>query len=275
MFDTHSHLNFEAFSTSFNDIIDRSFRAGVNYIVIPGTDIISSHKAVEIASRYNTVYAAAGIHPHHVFENLELPSSIESSISELIPLLEHPKVVAVGEIGLDRHLYERTKYKNYHADSRFINLQKQAFIKQVQLGIAYKKSLILHNREATDDILPLLETHWDTTLQKRTVFHCCEPRQALLNYAKQKRIYIGIDGDITYDKSKQSFIKDVPLDLLVLETDSPYLVPEPLRSQKIRPNTSANLTFIAEFIAHLLNMKKEDLLRITTENAKELFNIKS
>ena len=105
------------------------------------------------------------------------------------------------------------------------------------------------------------------------VFHCCEPDEELLAHAKEHHIFIGVDGDVTYSKKKQEFIKNVPLDMLVLETDSPFLLPEPLRSQKKFPNEPANIAVIAKFITHLCGVNIEDLQRITTDNAHRLFSL--
>ncbi len=273
MFDTHCHLNFQCFAGKEKEVIDRAKTAGVNYFLVPGTDKQSSRKAVEIAQKYDGVYAAVGIHPHHVYESQKSNVKSQNCISNLKMLLQQEKVVAVGEVGLDRHVYKNTKYDGYAVEETFIESQKVYLQEQINLALEYDKSLILHNREAKDDFLAVLKDKWDKKLVGRTVFHCCEPDEELLQFAIDHKIYIGVDGDVTYDPKKQAFVKKIPLDLLVLETDSPYLLPEPLRSQKLFPNEPKNIPLIAEFISKLKHTSINQLIEVTTNNAKRLFNL--
>ncbi len=277
MFDTHCHLNFSRFKKNVDEVIIKAKDAGITTIVIPGTDIPTSAKAVEISDQHENIYAAAGIHPHHVYELKPQHYSASFNLDQILEDLErvavHPKVVAIGEVGMDRHVYENTKYKEYNIDEAFIDLQKELLTSQILLAIRLEKSLILHNREAKADLLPLIDKAWNSNLEGKTVFHCCEPDVDLLEYAKNHKIYIGVDGDITYYREKQEFIKKVPLEMLVLETDSPFLLPEPLRSQKLFPNKPENLSVIAEFIASLKGITKEELGKVTYDNAKKLFQI--
>lgn len=281
MFDTHCHLNFGAFDGKVDQIIADAKTVGVTHIVIPGTDAVSSRKAVDIAQQFDNVYAAVGIHPHHIFKFQEtsykkqtnFKFQIEDEIKEIENLLTHPKVVAVGEVGVDRHYYRQTKYDAYQIDEQFISLQKVVLQKQIQLAIRNSKSLILHNREAKKDFLEVLDSIWDKRLEGKTVFHCCEPDEELLEFAKQHNIFIGIDGDVTYSKEKQTFAKRIPLAHLVLETDSPFLLPEPLRSQKIFPNKPENLSIVITFLANLLQKKEGEIAKATTTNARSLFHL--
>ena len=132
----------------------------------------------------------------------------------------------------------------------------------------YKKSLIFHNREAKKDFLEVVN-EFVKDLSGRAVFHCCEPDQELLDYAKSHKFFIGVDGDINYRQDKQEFIKNVPLEMLVLETDSPFLAPD-----RKFPNEPKNISVVVEFIGNILNIPEEELAKITTGNAKKLFNIK-
>ncbi|MDO8609989.1 MAG: TatD family hydrolase, partial [bacterium] len=145
---------------------------------------------------------------------------------------------------------------------------------QIKIALEYNKSLILHNWEAKTEMLKLLSEIWDSKLEGKTVFHCCEPDKDLLEFAKQHKIYIGVDGDVTYIEAKQEYIKQVPLEMLVLETDSPYLLPEPLRKQKKYPNEPKNIPVIADYISKILKVNFEEIKEVTTENAKNLFHIK-
>jgi len=275
MFDTHCHLNFKRFQGQEKEIIEQARSVGINGIIVPGTDVKSSFKALELAKLYSGVYAAVGIHPHHaqeIYLKSDNPNTI-NPLKEIETLLEHEKVVAIGEVGLDRHVYKNTKYKNYEVTNDFIKSQRELLISQIHLALEYKKSIIFHNWEAKNDLIPLLHAHWDTLLEYRAVFHCCEPDEELLQFAKTHHIFIGVDGDVTYDIKKKEFIKHIPLDMLVLETDSPYLLPEPLRSQKKYPNTPSNITLIAEYIADELHISKAEIAEITTQNARKLFNL--
>ena len=303
MFDTHCHLNFQAFENSLNQVISEAKKAGVNQIIIPGTDVETSKKAIEIAEKFPNIYAAVGIHPHHVYEflkareqnflspvgTLPAPSAgvsqvaknfapslyIEKELKKIEKFLSHSKVVAIGEVGIDHHIYQKTVYKNYKINPEFIEGQKEFFIEQIKLAIKYDKSLILHNRGAREDMLEVLNEIWDKKLEGRSVFHCCEQDNDLLNFAINHKMFIGVDGDITYWKEKQKFIKTVPLEMLVLETDSPFLMPRLLSIPRplIRYNEPKNLVLIAEFIAKLKNISVEKISEITTENAEKLFNI--
>src|SRR3990167_4530033 len=296
MFDTHCHLNFKAFKRNVNDVVVRAEEEGVEFIVVPGTDVKTSKKGVEIVQNLDGVYAAVGIHPHHVMKYLTrhaeldsassmsfprkresrklwIPDQVGDDVYEIEKLLSHPKVVAVGEVGLDNHTYENTVYQDYQIDSRFLELQKELFKNQIDLAVKYKKSLILHNREAKKDFLQILREKWAKHLEYRTVFHCCEPDEELLNFAKENHIFIGVDGDVTYSKEKQRFIKNVPLEMLVIETDSPFLLPEPLRTEKKYPNKPENIVIIAEKVASILNLSTVKIGQKTTENAKELFGL--
>lgn len=275
LFDTHCHLNFGAFDGRVGEVIDMANQAGVNQIVIPGTDIPTSEKAVTIAEKFEGVYAAVGIHPHHVFEIFQ--KNLSSNLFEIEKLLSNPKVVAIGEVGIDRHIYQKTKYPDYKIAEEFVELQKVFLIEQIKLAHKYKKSLILHNREAKKDVLKILTDLTDSTdsTDYRSVFHCCEPDPELREFAKKNKMFIGVDGDITYYKEKQQWIKTVPLDMLVLETDSPFLMPHLLsgRRPSTRYNEPKNIPLIAEFVAKLKGISVEEVKKQTTENARKLFKI--
>lgn len=275
--DTHCHLNFKRFNKTLESTLLASQERGVGVFVVPGTDIISSRKAVEIANQYPFIYASVGIHPHHTYESQQPTDNSQQTMllnmQELEKLIVHPKVVAVGEIGLDRHAYEDTKYPEYTISEEFVSAQKEYCIAQIKLAQKYKKALILHNRETKKELLELLNNLWTEDMRERTVFHCCEPDSELLAYAQEHNIYIGIDGDVTYGGEKAEFAKKVPLEMLVLETDSPFLLPEPLKSQRLYPNTPANIPIIAQYIADLKGVSVEEVGRVTTENAKRLFKL--
>ena len=276
MFDTHCHLNFKVFNKNLSEVIERAGKAGVNRFVIPGTDLENSKRAVEIAEKYEGVYAAVGIHPHHAL-NINPKSSItkffgaKNLLSPLLKLIIHPEVVAIGEVGLDKHQYTKTKYQDYQIDPEFIERQKELLIEQIKLAKKYKKTIILHNREATEDILEILTNNQSLITNNQTVFHCCEPDDRLLEFAIKHKIFIGVDGDVTYREDKQSFVKKIPLDLLVLETDSPFLFPRLRQGYGGQVNEPKNLPIIAEFIANLRGKKVDVIQKKTEKNSKNLF----
>jgi len=289
-FDTHCHLNFEAFDGKVSDVIAEAKRSKVLEIVIPGTDVPTSEKAIAIAEKYEGIYAAVGIHPHHIYQFLTKTRSSEtqifqktyetekfafsSDLKNIENLLKNEKVVAIGEIGIDRHYYLKTKHQDYQVNEEFVELQKKFFLEQIKLAHSYKKSLIFHNREAKKDMLDILTNHSSLIPDYSSVFHCCEADLELLKFAKDHKMFIGVDGDITYSKDKQEFIKNVPLEMLVLETDSPFLNPEPLRSKEGgTKNEPKNIPLIAKFIADLKGISIEKLSEQTTENARKLFKI--
>lgn len=238
-FDTHCHLNFKAFEGKVEAVINSAKKVGVGYFVVPGTDIKTSQKAIEIAEKFDGVYAAVGINPHHLFQKsspeilpqLNSPASgglkhplsenfgslFPSFLKEVAIFLTNTKVVAVGEVGLDRYYYKKTKYSNYQITKNFIRLQKLFFLEQLKLARKYQKAVIVHNRLAGNDLLNILSNIQYLISNIKIVFHCCEPDDELLIFAKKHKIFIGVDGDVTYDRKKQEFIKKVPLDLLVLE----------------------------------------------------------
>ncbi len=274
MIDTHCHLQFGAFEGRVDDVIRSARTAGVDTFIVPGTDIDTSRAAIAIAAEHPSVFAAVGIHPHHVFE--ADPAVLAQHLRDLEDLLRsHPEVVAVGEVGMDRHYYQMTKYREYAIDDSFIERQKNALRVQISLALTYDKSLILHNREAKNDFLSVLKKSWDGRLAGRTVLHCCEPDPEFIHFADSHDCYIGVDGDVTFDAAKQEFIRSVPIGRLVLETDSPFLTPEPVRSSaRKRPkNEPAYLPYIAEHVATLKAMSMQDVIRHTTANAVRLFRL--
>lgn len=278
MIDTHAHLNFKAFTSNLDEIIEQFHSVGVTSAIVPGTDNKTSVRAVEIAQNYSGIYAAVGIHPHHVFEEMRKAKekiNFAHRLSIIIALLTKSRVVAVGEIGLDRHIYKNTKYSHYQINEEFMQVQKEFFSRQLQLALDFGKSVIIHNRETEDEILEILTKKWDPFLEGRVVFHCCEPSRTLLQFAVKNKIFIGVDGDVTYNLQKQKFIQYVPPELLVLETDSPFLLPEPARTEKKFPNTPKNLPTIARFVALIRGETEIDFVKQVNENAARLFQIEA
>lgn len=279
--DTHCHLNFKRFNKDRNQVILESIDKGVGVFIVPGTDIPSSKKALELTQEHNNLYAAVGIHPHHIYTYIDQKNNGNKLIEELIltdlelleELITDEKIVAVGEVGLDTYQYTQTKYAQYTISEDFLALQKDLLKKQVLLALKYNKSIIIHNRETKKDLLDLLDSEWNEKMRFHTVFHCCEADEELLVYALKHDFFVGIDGDVTYGGEKAIFAKKIPIKNLVLETDSPFILPEPFRTQKLYPNTPATIPVIAQSVADLKGISIEEVAKVTTENAKRLFNL--
>jgi TatD DNase family protein len=263
VFDTHCHLNSIEFPDDLVPIINSARENDVKYFLVPGFEIKSSQKANEIAEDFENVYSAVGFHPTKDIEKI----GFEEIISELNSLLEqHQGISAIGEVGLD--------YYRFVSPSR---IQKKLLEASLKLSIKYDKSVILHNRQAADDVLTVLRNMGAENFSGKLVFHCCEPNLDLLKFAEKHTYFIGVDGDITYDLTKQSFIQKVPLELLVVETDSPYLLPEPFRSAKPKPayNEPKNIKYIVTKVAEIKKLPVEKIIQETTYNALGLFSVKS
>ena len=268
-------------------------------MVVVGSQLKNSKRAVEQAQANEAIFAAVGVHPHHVWDYLEKAKSqakiagqnleavmnevMELVSTELTSLAKQPKVVAIGEIGLDYHQFEQTQYEDTAITPEYRLWQERFFLLQVKIASDASKTIIIHNREAVDDMLALLNKHAYLFQNKQVVFHCCEAELQLLAYVVKHQCFIGVDGDVTFDQAKQEFIKQVPLENLVLETDSPYITPEPDKSYfaehktelsyKDRVCEPRHVAVIAQKIAELKNLSIEEVAQQTTTNAQQLFSL--
>ncbi len=262
--DTHCHLNFRAFTDDLASVIDRAQKAGVGRIIIPGAKIDSSQRAVEIAGQYDGCYAAVGIHPHHADEFVET-----QDFASLQRMCRNPKVVAIGEIGMDRYVY-----KNYPPISEEI-IAKQAKLLRVQLTLAYKHHLpvILHCRQAQQDLLAVItELLGNHPASLRGVFHCFDGDEAFLRTVLSMGFSVGFDGNSTYPANAhlRELIKLTPLDRLLLETDAPYLTPVPHRGERNEPS---RLPLMAQLVAEIHKKSIEEIAETTSMNARSLFRL--
>jgi TatD DNase family protein len=277
--DTHCHLNFKAFENGHKKIIQRAMDESTKRFIVPGTDIETSKKAVEIAEECEGVFAVCGIHPHHasIYPETVFRQEIDSDLTTLKELIHSDKVVGIGEIGLDRHIYRSSR----HGDSivisdKMLDIQKFLFRSQVEIARQKQVSLVIHNREADIEIVGMLSEMMQNDLidPKKTVLHCCEAKKSLLELILHYGFFVGVDGDVTYDEIKKSFIEQIPLENIVLETDAPYILPEPLKSQRKYPNTPANIIHIARSVATIKRVSLEHLAEATNHNADLLFALK-
>jgi TatD DNase family protein len=262
MIDVHCHLNFHSFEKDYDEVIKSAFEAGVTKIINVGTRIDSSQKAVELAKVYENLFAIVGIHPHHA-DKLE-----KGWIKELEQLAQKPKVVEIGEIGMDYFSYK----SNDNVDPK---LQKEVFIKQVKLAHKLKLPLQIHNRQAGEDILDILINHKSYLLDPPGMFHCFAGSLDILKAALEMGFYIGFDGNITYsgiahgeETDLKDLVKYTPIDRIVTETDSPFLTPEPHRGSR---NVPSYVIITGKSIAEIKGVSFEQIETKTTANAIKLF----
>ena len=250
--DTHCHLDFPEFDTDRDAVLQRAKDAGIGYIVNIGSSLQGSKKSLELAQQYGCIFAAAGIHPH------EADSFDDHTLQEIKELLKQPKVVAVGEIGLDY-------FKNY---SRQEN-QKTVFKSLINLAQEFNLPLVIHTRQAQDDTLKLLKKAGAA----KAVVHCFSGDEVFLKECLSLGFFISFTCNITYKKCDRlrDIVEIAPLERLLLETDAPFLPPEGMRGKRNEP---AAVLKLAEEIAGIKQISPEEVARITTQNAKTFFNFK-
>jgi len=253
--DTHCHLSLDQFSDELDLILTRANEAGVGHLLIPGIDLETSRRAVELAEDHDQLFAAVGIHPHNA------SSYSDAAKDQLIELAHSPKVVAVGEIGLD-----------FYRDHSPHDGQVAALIDQLSLARQLELPVILHNREAQEELLEVL-LEWAPTLSRplKGVLHAFSGDQQGAEKALSAGFFIGVAGPLTYPSAKElrKIIQGLPHDRLLLETDSPYLPPQPHRGQRNEP---AFLTFIAEELGQLTQREIDEVAADTSANAARLFS---
>lgn len=256
LFDSHSHLNDEKFNEDREAIIKEIYDSGVTHFITAGYSVESSKKAIEIAQKYNFVYATVGVSPNDIPQTEEEMWKRLTEIREL--LKNNKKIVAVGEIGLDYY---------WNTDNK--ELQKKAFVEQINIANEFELPIVIHTREAIMDTIQVLK---ENKVKNTGVFHCCPQNRELIKEALNLNFYISFAGPITFKNSKNAdeMIKLVPMNRLLIETDSPYLAPEPVRGKR---NTPTNVKYIAQKIADVKNMRLEDVAKITYENAKRILRI--
>lgn len=250
-FDTHAHYDSGAFNTDRFEILGSMPDAKVGLIVNPGCDLESSKTAIGLAERFNFVYAAVGWHPE------DMDKLTDKAFAELEMLAEHPKCLAIGEIGLD-----------YYWDDTHKAEQKELFKKQIELAIRLNKPVIVHDREAHGDSLEIVRDYSEL----RGVFHCFSGSVEMASELLKRGWYLGFDGPITYKNARKAIevLEFCPLDKIVIETDSPYLTPVPNRGKR---NDSRQLEFVVNKIAEIKGINADEVENITFENGKKLFGI--
>ena len=251
--ETHCHLDFPQFEGDLDGVLRRAREAGVFYMITIGTSVESSRKAVELAHRYECVYAAIGVHPH------DADKVDDDALAELEELGQDAKVVAVGEVGLDfyRNLSPR-------------QTQERVFREFIKLAKRLNKPLILHTRDATKEVLKILEA--EGAPQRRGVFHCWASSVKNAKRAVELGFQISFAGNITFKNAEQLRQKaaGIGLEHLMLETDAPFLAPEPYRGKRCEP---AYVVLVARKLAEIFAVPYDEVARVTTRNAVKLFGL--
>ena len=252
LFDSHAHYNDEKFNLDREELLNDIYNSGITKIINAGYSQESSKKAIEIAENYNFMYATVGISPNDIDEFKK------ENLIEIEELAKNKKVVAIGEIGLDYYWNKENK-----------ELQKQVFISQIEIANKVNLPIVIHTREAIYDTLEILKNN---KCNKKGVFHCCPLNVDLVREGLKLGFYISFAGPVTFKNSKnaEEIIKMVPLEKILIETDSPYLSPEPLRGKR---NDSRNVQYIAQKIADVKGITLEEIAEITYNNAKQIFQI--
>ena len=255
-FETHAHYDDERFNKDREAIIDKIKNSGVSRCINVGCNIESSIFSVELAKKYDFIYAICGIHPSEIPQTEEELLKDIDKIKQIV--LENKKVVAIGEIGLD-----------YHYDGFDKDMQIKAFINQIKLANEIKLPITIHTRDAIDDTIHIL---LNEKIENSGILHCCPFNKELVRHGLEKGLYIGFGGTSTFKNSKNAgeIIKMMPKEKILIETDSPYLAPEPFRGTR---NDSSNLKYIVAKIAEFRGETAEEVARYTYENAIRLFKI--
>ena len=250
-FDTHAHYDDKAFDEDREELLQKLESADVELIIDPGCDVDSSRKALELAEKFPFLYAAMGLHPE------ELEKHGGDALDKVRELAGHPKCVAIGEIGLD-----------YYWDASRREEQKALFRRQIELAMELDKPVIVHDREAHGDCLEIVRDYPGL----RGVFHCYSGSAEMAKELLKLGWYLGFDGPITYKNARKALeaLELCPLERILIETDSPYLSPVPMRGKR---NDSSNLRYVADKIAQIKGLSPEEAAALTLANGCRLFGI--
>lgn len=252
-FETHAHYNDEVYKNNLDDVLNKCKEANVKYIVNIGYNKESSKNAIELARKYDYMYSTIGVHPHDVKN--DTADDIYNIYSEC-DIKE--KIVAIGEIGLDYAFVKDNKKE-----------QENLFISQINLANSLKLPIVIHTREASLDTYNILINNKP---QYGALLHCFKPTDDLMKLVLNEGYYVAFGGNITYKRSKSfgDYVRKIPNDRIVIETDSPYLAPIPYKGQI---NDSSNLSIICEKLAEYKNMEKKELSRILLKNSLRFYKI--
>ncbi len=258
LFDNHSHLDDEKFDEDREELIEKIKNSNVKMLISAGYSLEGSTKAVELSKKYDFIYATCGISPNDIPQTEEELWKTLEKIEKLAK--ENSKVRAIGEIGLDYY---------WEKDEKRRELQKKAFIEQIKLANKLELPIVIHTREAVMDTLDILKKN---SVDKKGIFHCCPLNRELVKEGLKLGFYISFAGPVTFKNSKNAdeIISMVPDDKILIETDSPYLSPEPFRGKR---NDPRNVEYVAKKIADVKGLDLEEVAEITYNNAKKVFEI--
>lgn len=248
IFDSHAHYYDKVFDEDREKLLDELPKKGICRVINCSGNIEESYKSIELAEKYDYIFAAVGVHPHEA-ENLS-----NDYLIKLKQMLEKDKVVAVGEIGLD-----------YHYDFSPREKQRKVFEEQVKLANEVGLPVIIHAREASEETLEIVKKY-----QPKGVVHCFSGSLEVANEYIKLGMYIGLGGVVTFKNAKNPLIvaREIPLSSMLIETDAPYMTPVPFRGKRC---DSTHINYTAEKIAELRSISKEEVLNVTKENAFKLF----
>jgi len=251
-FDTHCHIDFSHFDRDREEVIKRAKDMGVVYIVDVGIDVETTKKAIELAEKYEFIYASAGIHPS------EVNNSSENALNEMETLAKNKKVVAIGETGLDYHYSGIIKEK-----------QKEFFKAQIEIARKLNLPLIIHQRESKEDLIKILE---ESDLPEKIVFHCFGGDGELAKYCEERGFYISFTGIVTFKNALKvkEVAKNYPVEKIMAETDAPFLSPHPFRGKRNEPMF---VKYIIKEIAELKGVNLEKISEIIFTNSLHFFNL--
>ena len=253
-FDTHAHYDDAKFDQDREEVLNKIYTYGVTKCINVGCSIETSKQAIQLANKNDFIYAICGIHPSEIPQTEEKLLKDINEIEELVT--SNNKVVGIGEIGLDYH------YSGFDKD-----MQQLAFIKQIELANKLKKPIVVHTRDAIDDTIQILKKY---KFENGGVLHCCPFNRELVKHGLENDLYIAFGGTVTFKNAKNAkeIVNMVPKNRLLIETDCPYLAPEPFRGTR---NDSSNLKFVVEKIAEFIDSTPDEIAKITYENAQRIF----
>ena len=253
LFDTHAHFDDKKFDIDRNQIINCLKENDISFLINVGTNIETSNMSVSLAEEFDFIYATIGIHPHYV-DKCDF-----NTINNIINLCKNKKVVAIGEVGLD-----------YYYDTVPKDIQKIWFIKQINLAKDLNFPIIVHNRDAHEDTINIIK--YENAKKVGGILHCFSGSIEMAKIILENNFYISIAGPVTFKNANKlvEVVKYVPLDRLLIETDCPYLTPEPFRGKR---NDSSKIKYIAQKIAEIKGMTFEEIANITLNNAKNIFKL--
>lgn len=265
-FDSHAHYDDEQFKEDREELIQLIYNAGITKFMSAGYDVLSSKMGLELANKYEFIFTTSGISPNDMQDTIQ---GTETQIREIEKIIQEDrnnsqiksrrsKIVGVGEIGLDYHWNKENK-----------EIQRFAFIEQINMANRFELPIIIHTREAVMDTIEILKSN---PVSQKGVFHCCPLNKELVKEGLKLGFYISFAGPTTFKNSKnaEEIIDMVPEDRMLIETDSPYLTPEPLRGTR---NDSRNVKYIAKKIAEVKKISLQEVAAMTYNNALQIFKI--